>query len=863
MRRKRSLRDYAVVGWFVAAIIVSIAHRWIPEATWLMIHLIALGAVTHAIMVWSAHFTSALLKTREDERGRRLTNLRLGGLAAGSLLVFIGVPTALWWLVVVGATIVSAAVGWHAVVLVRDLRRALPGRFRICIRYYIAAACWVPVGAGLGAALAFGLDDRWHANLLVAHSMTMLLGWVGLTVVGTLVTFWPTVLRTRMDDRAERLAKEALPILIVALVVVIVGAALGVRAVSAVGILGYAVGLVWFGRCLVAPARRRPPREFASASILAAALWSCVALILTSVHVAFADDIALATDYPMLASIWVVGFLLQLVTGALSYLIPSVLGGGPRVVRAGGAWFNKGAALRLVIINGGLVVWLFPLPSWAKVTVSLVVLAALAAFVPILIGGIRASVKEKRLAMQGEPASTPVERENALTGNGLMAGIAALAVALSLGLGMDPGAAGLASTDTASGVAATGRTVRVEVKAHDMVFEPASVEVDPGDHVIIELTNEDPTNLHDLMIGGARTPRLGVGETAQLDLGVVGTGLQGWCTVVGHRQMGMTFDVIVRGGPGPEASDEPTADHSGHAATADPDATLGTVVDPVAPAATEARVHRHEFRASEVPLEVAPGVWQRRWTFNGGSVGPTLRGRVGDVFEITLINDGTMGHSIDFHAGAVAPDEPMRTIAPGESLVYRFTAERAGVWMYHCSTMPMSAHIAAGMHGAVIIEPEEGLPEVDREYVLVQSEVYTSDAGSAEQATDVEAERIATGDPDFVVFNGIANQYDQEMFEALVGEKIRFFVLAAGPNRPSSFHIVGGQFDTLYREGGYLLKDRVDPFGMKGGGAQALALQPAEGGFVELTFTEPGHYATVSHIMSDAERGAHGFVHVS
>ena len=693
--------------------------------------------------------------------------------------------------------------------------------------------------------------------------MTMLLGWVGLTVVGTLVTFWPTVLRTRMDDRAERLAKEALPILIVALVVVIVGAALGVRAVSAVGILGYAVGLVWFGRCLVAPARRRPPREFASASILAAALWSCVALILTSVHVAFADDIALATDYPMLASIWVVGFLLQLVTGALSYLIPSVLGGGPRVVRAGGAWFNKGAALRLVIINGGLVVWLFPLPSWAKITVSLLVLAALAAFVPILIGGIRASVKEKRLAMQGEPASTPVERENALTGNGLMAGIAALAVALSLGLGMDPGAAGLASTDTASGVAATGRTVRVEVKAHDMVFEPASVEVDPGDHVIIELTNEDPTNLHDLMIGGARTPRLGVGETAQLDLGVVGTGLQGWCTVVGHRQMGMTFDVIVRGGPATEASDEPTADHSGHAATADPDATLGTVVDPLAPAATEARVHRHEFRASEVPLEVAPGVWQRRWTFNGGSVGPTLRGRVGDVFEITLINDGTMGHSIDFHAGAVAPDEPMRTIAPGESLVYRFTAERAGVWMYHCSTMPMSAHIAAGMHGAVIIEPEEGLPEVDREYVLVQSEVYTSDAGSAEQATDVEAERIATGDPDFVVFNGIANQYDQEMFEALVGEKIRFFVLAAGPNRASSFHIVGGQFDTLYREGGYLLKDRVDPFGMKGGGAQALALQPAEGGFVELTFTEPGHYATVSHIMSDAERGAHGFVHVS
>ncbi|WP_231979313.1 multicopper oxidase domain-containing protein [Tessaracoccus coleopterorum] len=130
--------------------------------------------------------------------------------------------------------------------------------------------------------------------------------------------------------------------------------------------------------------------------------------------------------------------------------------------------------------------------------------------------------------------------------------------------------------------------------------------------------------------------------------------------------MGMTFDVIVRGGANPEPTAEPTdGGHSGHGATADPDAKLSTVIDPVAPQLTGESVHRYDFRVTEVPLEVAPGVWQRRWTFNGGSVGPTLRGRVGDQFEITLINDGTMGHSIDFHAGAVAPDEPMRTIAPG------------------------------------------------------------------------------------------------------------------------------------------------------------------------------------------------------
>ncbi|MFT3888908.1 MAG: multicopper oxidase domain-containing protein [Arachnia sp.] len=860
MRGKRSLRDYMVVLWFVAALGVALAHRWVPESTWLLVHLIALGAITHSVMVWSAHFTAALLKSRADEATKRRADVRLALLGVGSLLVFVGVPAALWWLVIAGATLVSAAVGWHAAVLVRDLRRALPGRFRICVRYYIAAAACVPVGAGFGAALAFGLDDQWHANLLVAHTMTMLLGWVGLTVVGTLITFWPTVLRTRMDDRAERLAREVLPILLGSLGLIVAGALLDMRPAAAAGIGFYAVGLIWFGRCLVAPARKQPPREFAAASILAAAAWAAVALVMTAVHVAFADDIALATDYPRLASVWVAGFLLQLLTGALSYLIPSVLGGGPRVVRAAGRHFDRWAAGRLVVINGGLLLWLLPLPSWAKVTVSSAVLVALALFLPLMIGGIRASVAERRRAAAGEPAA-PVERPNALTGSGVVAGVAALAVALSVGVGIDPAAAGLGGTTPPAAVAPTGQTVRVEVEAHDMRFTPARIEVSPGDYVILVVTNHDERNYHDLQVGNQRTPRLKTGETAELDLGVVGASVQGWCTVAGHRQMGMTFDVVVDGAAAPPAS---SGGHQGHTpAAGDPDATLSHIVDPTAPALTDERVKRYEFRVTEVPLEVAPGLWQKRWTFNGQGVGPTLRGRVGDVFEITLINDGSMGHSIDFHAGNVAPDEPMRTIPPGETLVYRFTAERAGVWMYHCSTAPMSAHISAGMHGAVIVEPEGGLPTVDREYVLVQSDVYAVDARTAEEAQEVDAERVFTDQPDRVVFNGVANQYDQQPFAARVGERVRFFLLDAGPNRPSSFHIVGGQFDTVYREGGYLLKEGVDAFGTVGGGSQALALQPAEGGFVELTFAEPGHYSTVSHVMSDAERGAHGVVEVT
>src|SRR5690606_4806909 len=132
-RGVRVMRDFPTVVWLVAAFVVAVAHQWIPEATWLMVHLVGLGAMTHAVMTWSSHFTAALLKTRPDADAARRASLRLGLLGFGALLVFIGVPTTLWWLVLMGAVGVSVAVLWHGTELVRDLRRALPGRFRICI----------------------------------------------------------------------------------------------------------------------------------------------------------------------------------------------------------------------------------------------------------------------------------------------------------------------------------------------------------------------------------------------------------------------------------------------------------------------------------------------------------------------------------------------------------------------------------------------------------------------------------------------------------------------------------------------------------------------------------------------------------
>jgi len=259
------------------------------------------------------------------------------------------------------------------------------------------------------------------------------------------------------------------------------------------------------------------------------------------------------------------------------------------------------------------------------------------------------------------------------------------------------------------------------------------------------------------------------------------------------------------------------------------------------------------MKVNEVDREVAVGIRQKLWTFNGTAPGPTLHGRVGDRFEVTLINDGTIGHSIDFHAGALAPDAPMRTIAPGRSLTYRFTATRSGIWMYHCGSMPMTAHIANGMFGTVIIDPP-GLAKVDREYVLAQSELYLGP-----QDRPVDAAKAAAERPDAVVFNGFARQYDFEPLVARVGERVRIWVLAAGPNRGTSFHVVGGQFDTVFSEGGWLLR----PGDGSSGGSQVLSLGAAQGGFVELSLPQAGNYPFVSHAMVDAERGAHGLFRVT
>ncbi|WP_029135362.1 multicopper oxidase domain-containing protein [Nakamurella lactea] len=874
------VRDLPTVLWLLAAVLTAFFHQWLTAPRWLMIHLLLLGAVSHAILVWSTYFADALLHTPTTEVGLRNQNRRLLLLNLGVIVVIAGVLSADWWIVVAGAAAVAAAVGWHALSLWQRSRRALGTRFGATIGYYVTAAALLPVGVTFGVLLAREPADPWHDRLVVAHAAVNVLGWIGLTVVGTLMTLWPTMLRTRIVPGAERAAARALPVLIGALAVIVAGALLASPQVVAVGVVGYLVGLGITTPAFVLAARARPPTSFPTWSVLAGIGWLLGSLITVAVGFATsagwsAAGSVFADVTPLLAA----AFAGQVLLGALSYLVPVALGGGPSAVRVATGVLDRGAALRIVLVNVGILLSTLPAPTVVRVIASAVALVGLASFIPLLLMALRASRRVKAVAAAAGSPPPPrrqlVEEDPPRVGrrNGqLGVGLAVIVLAVAAGVAMDP--AGLAVNgarpSATAGIAATGQTTTVAVAAKDMRFTPDTISVPAGNRLVIVVTNTDDQDVHDLVLdSGADSGRLRPGQSATVDAGVIGRNVDGWCSVLGHRQMGMVLTIEVTGRSAAEAagtgsgagSTDQHGQHSQHQGTPTDPSGIDFMAEPpkdfvahdaTLPSLSADKVHRVTFDVEELDKQVAPGVTAHLWTYNGSAPGPLLHGRVGDTFEVTLVNNGTIGHSIDFHAGALAPDRPMRTIAPGESLLYTFTATKAGIWMYHCSSMPMSAHIANGLFGAVVIEPD-GLPPVDRSYVLVQSELYLGANGEP-----VDVAKLAAEKPDAVVFNGYVNQYDHRPLTARVGERVRIWVLDAGPNRPTSFHVVGGQFDTVWAEGHYLLRK-----GEGDGGSQALGLMPAQGGFVELTFPEAGHYPFVSHLMVDAERGAHGVVEVT
>jgi nitrite reductase (NO-forming) len=392
-----------------------------------------------------------------------------------------------------------------------------------------------------------------------------------------------------------------------------------------------------------------------------------------------------------------------------------------------------------------------------------------------------------------------------------------------------------------------------KVVLKEMEVVPKVVEIPAGTPLTLNVVNQGQTPHNLDLDGGPKTPDLKTGQTAVLEVGTVTRSMTGACSIPGHKEAGMTFEVRVGGAAATAAA---PADHAGAAvddsATLDPNATPPAAwrpYDPKLAPAPGGREHKLTLTATEGIVEVAPGVKQQAWSFDGKIPGPALRGRVGDLFTLTLVNHkgNKLGHSIDFHASKVAWNDEMRTINPGEQLIYQFEAKHAGIYMYHCGTAPTLHHIGNGMYGAIIVDPPDLAP-VDHEYLLVQSELYLGPQGQPGSLRKMQNETW-----DAVVFNGYATQYKFRPIRVEPHQRVRVWVLDAGPSENSAFHIVGTIFDTTYKEGVYLLRP-----GRSQGGAGVLDLQPAQGGFVEFSFDEPGLYPIVTHKFANVAKGALG-----
>jgi len=286
-----------------------------------------------------------------------------------------------------------------------------------------------------------------------------------------------------------------------------------------------------------------------------------------------------------------------------------------------------------------------------------------------------------------------------------------------------------------------------------------------------------------------------------------------------------------------------------------------TSVDPVfdatAPERRPAKVKEFRIPMTHETISIADNVTYEGWTFGGTVPGPVVRVTEGDLVRITLVNESPMPHSIDFHSARIPMNEAFRTIKSGEELTFEFTAEDPGAYMVHCGTPPVLIHIMQGMYMTIIVDPKSGWgTKADREFVLVQSEFYAK-AGATEGAQVMDVPAAQAKQASQVVFNGRAFQYKHQPLQVDEGDRVRFFVVNAGPSLRSDFHVVGAVFDRVYPDGNP--KNVLES-------VQTYTV-PAGGGAVFETVFEKGKsgegvYAFVTHAFADAEKGAVGLIQV-
>lgn len=264
-----------------------------------------------------------------------------------------------------------------------------------------------------------------------------------------------------------------------------------------------------------------------------------------------------------------------------------------------------------------------------------------------------------------------------------------------------------------------------------------------------------------------------------------------------------------------------------------------------------------DLEAKTVRSQLADGVEYEYWTFNGTVPGPMIRVRLGDTVELTLKNSdqSRVAHSIDLHAvNGPGGGAAVTTVAPGQSKTFRFRPLNPGLYVYHCAVPPVPHHITQGLYGLILVEPQGGLSKVDKEFYVMEGELYTAGKLGDKGLQEFSLDKLVAEEPEYVVFNGaVGSITGEKALKANVNDKVRIYFGDGGPNLISSFHVIGEIFDEVHQEGATEAAHNVQTTLVPAGGAT----------WVDFQVDVPGTYVLVDHSLSRLFKGAAGHLVVS
>lgn len=339
----------------------------------------------------------------------------------------------------------------------------------------------------------------------------------------------------------------------------------------------------------------------------------------------------------------------------------------------------------------------------------------------------------------------------------------------------------------------------------------------------------------------------GVGRRTFIEKGLIASGVVASGTIVGSAYVALRHHPS-SGAPAPgETATAAQTSNPGPAISGQVKNPMPARLSPAGPETTK----EVTLEITNATVEIGAGVPYNAWTFGGTVPGPFIHLRQGDTINFTLKNGGNQGHSIDFHAAQTPWNLNYKTILPGDSFSFTWKADFPGVFMYHCGTAPVLHHISNGMYGAVIVDPATPLSPA-AEFALVQSEFYAMPGAGG--TWDGDMDKMKAARPDLLAFNGSAFQYRDNPLAARVGERIRLYVLNAGPTIASAFHVIGAIFDRVYVDG--------NPANLLQG-VSTYTIAPGQGCTFELVIPEPGQYPFVTHTFAYTELGAVGLLSTS